>query len=81
MSILDQEILNLAGNVWSVRDACTGVICFGATGSGKSSGPLRSIALRYLQLGFGGIVFCAKPDECVADAAQAIADRVAALLK
>lgn len=64
MSILDQEILNLAGNVWSVRDACTGVICFGATGSGKSSGPLRSIALRYLQLGFGGIVFCAKPDEC-----------------
>ena len=64
MSILDHEILNLDGNSWTVRDACTGLICFGMTGSGKSSGPLRSIALRFLELKFGGIVFCAKPDEC-----------------
>ena len=63
MSILDHEILNLDGNSWTVRDACTGLICFGMTGSGKSSGPLRSIALRFLELKFGGIVFCAKPDE------------------
>ena len=64
MSILDHEILNLDGNSWTVRDSCTGLICFGMTGSGKSSGPLRSIALRFLELKFGGIVFCAKPDEC-----------------
>ena len=64
MPILDHEILNLDGNSWTVRDACTGLICFGMTGSGKSSGPLRSIALRFLELKFGGIVFCAKPDEC-----------------
>ena len=64
MSILDHEILNLDGNSWTVRDACTGLICFGMTGSGKSSGPLRSIALRFLELKFGGIVFCAKPEEC-----------------
>ena len=64
MSILDQEILNLQGNSWTVRDAACGTMCFGMTGSGKSSGPLRSIALRFLELKFGGIVFCAKPDEC-----------------
>ena len=64
MSLLDTEIMNFDGNSWTVRDASTGLICFGMTGSGKSSGPLRSIAMRYLELGYGGIVFCAKPDEC-----------------
>ena len=64
MSILDTEIMNFEGNSWTTRDASTGLICFGMTGSGKSSGPLRSIAIRYLELGYGGIVFCAKPDEC-----------------
>ena len=64
MSVLDTEIMNFEGNSWTTRDASTGLICFGMTGSGKSSGPLRSIALRFLELGYGGIVFCAKPDEC-----------------
>lgn len=64
MSLLDTEIMNFNGNSWTTRDASTGLICFGMTGSGKSSGPLRSIAMRYLELGYGGIVFCAKPDEC-----------------
>ena len=64
MSVLDTEIMNFEGNQWMTRDASTGLICFGMTGSGKSSGPLRSIALRFLELGYGGIVFCAKPDEC-----------------
>ncbi len=62
-SVLDTEILNLEGNAWTTRDAATGVMVFGMTGSGKSSGPLRNIALKFLQLGYGGIVFCAKPDE------------------
>ena len=64
MSVLNTEIMNFEGNQWMTRDASTGLICFGMTGSGKSSGPLRSIALRFLELGYGGIVFCAKPDEC-----------------
>ncbi len=64
MSVLDTEIMNFEGNSWTTRDASTGLICFGMTGSGKSSGPLRSIAMRFLELGYGGIVFCAKPDEC-----------------
>ncbi len=63
-NILDQVILNIEGNSWTVRDACTGVIVFGMTGSGKSSGPLHKIAQSLLKLGYGGVVFCAKPDEC-----------------
>ncbi len=64
MSVLDTEIMNFSGNSWTTRDAATGLICFGMTGSGKSSGPLRSIAMKFLEFGYGGIVFCAKPDEC-----------------
>ena len=63
-TILDREILNIEGNPWTVRDACTGTMVFGMTGSGKSSGPLHKIAGKFLSLGFGGVVFCAKPDEC-----------------
>ncbi len=62
-NILDEVILNIEGNPWTVRDACTGCIVFGMTGSGKSSGPLYKIAHKFLTLGYGGIVFCAKPDE------------------
>ena len=64
VNILDEVILNIEGNLWTVRDACTGVMVFGMTGSGKSSGPLHKIANKFLTLNFGGVVFCAKPDEC-----------------
>jgi type IV secretory system conjugative DNA transfer VirD4/TraG family protein len=60
---LDKELLNFDGNSWIIRNACEGVMCFGATGSGKSSGPLRKLALAMLENQFGGIVFCVKPDE------------------
>ena len=63
-SILDEIILNIEGNLWTVRDACTGTMVFGMTGSGKSSGPLHKIAGKFLAMGCGGVVFCAKPDEC-----------------
>ncbi|MBN2640923.1 MAG: TraM recognition domain-containing protein [Victivallales bacterium] len=63
-NVLDQVVINIEGNPWTVRDACTGVMVLGMTGSGKSSGPLREIACRLLTLGYGGVVFCAKPDEC-----------------
>lgn len=63
LNTLDNVLLNIDGNDWTTRDACTGVICFGMTGSGKSSGPLRHIAIEYLNNNYGGVVFCAKPDE------------------
>jgi hypothetical protein len=50
-------------DVWHIRDACEGLLIFGAVGSGKTSGSGSSIARAYLQAGFGGIVLTAKPDE------------------
>lgn len=56
--------LLVAGNeIWRVKDACEGVIIFGATGSGKTSGSGQTLAREYLRAGFGGLVLCAKPDE------------------
>lgn len=46
-----------------LRDAFEGVQIFGGTGSGKSSGSGKALALAYLRAGFGGLVLCAKPDE------------------
>ena len=48
---------------WRVRDAFEGTQIFGATGSGKTSGSGRLLALNLLQHGFGGLVLTAKPDE------------------
>ena len=43
-----------------IADALTGVCAFGATGSGKTSGVAKHLALGYLAHGFGGLVLCAK---------------------
>ena len=51
------------GDVFRICDALTGVICLGATGSGKTSAVARWLALGYLNAGMGGIVLCAKSDE------------------
>jgi hypothetical protein len=48
---------------WTIRHACEGTGIFGATGSGKTSGSGRNIAMSMLRAGFGGLVLCAKPDE------------------
>lgn len=50
-------------DVWRIRDACEGVVVFGAVGSGKTSGSGAAIARAYLHAGFGGLVLTAKPDE------------------
>ncbi|MCB0667201.1 MAG: TraM recognition domain-containing protein [Saprospiraceae bacterium] len=50
-------------NEWTLRDAVRGVQIFGGIGSGKSSGSGRTLALKYLNAGFGGIVLCGKVDE------------------
>lgn len=51
------------GDAFRVSDALTGVCVFGATGSGKTSGPGKHLAYGYLAAGFGGVVLCAKPEE------------------
>jgi hypothetical protein len=51
------------GDYFRVSDALTGVCVFGATGSGKTSGPAKHIAHVYLYAGYGGLVLCAKPEE------------------
>ncbi len=40
-----------------------GVQIFGGIGSGKSTGSGRTLVLKYLNAGFGGIVLCGKVDE------------------
>lgn len=52
------------GDAFRLSDALTGVIVFGATGSGKTSGPAKHLAYGYLAAGFGGVVMCAKNEEC-----------------
>lgn len=55
---------------WTVGDACQGVQIFGGTGSGKTTGSGRHLALGMLAPAsqkaaatFGGLVLTAKPDE------------------
>lgn len=52
-----------AGQAFKLSDALTGVCVFGATGSGKTSGPAKHIAYGYLANNFGGLVLCAKKEE------------------
>jgi hypothetical protein len=51
------------GSTFKISDATTGVIAFGATGSGKTSGLAAYFALAYLAYGLGGVVLCSKKDE------------------
>ena len=50
--------------VFTIRQACEGVQIFGGIGSGKTSGSGQALAKSYLRAGFGGLVLCAKKDEC-----------------
>ena len=51
------------GQAFRLADAQSGVCVFGATGSGKTSGPAKHLAYGYLAAGFGGLVLCAKKEE------------------
>ncbi|HEV7403266.1 MAG TPA: type IV secretory system conjugative DNA transfer family protein [Chthoniobacteraceae bacterium] len=50
-------------DAFTLRNACEGIHIFGGTGSGKTSGSGRAIALAYLRAGFGGLVLTSKPEE------------------
>lgn len=64
---LDTVLLKLSLNSrpveWTIRNAVEGVQIFGGIGSGKTSGSGRTLALKYLSAGFGGLVLTVKPDE------------------
>ena len=62
---LDMPVLRLTeGDVFTLREACAGgTHVFGATGSGKTSGPGRMLAGALLRSGAGGIVTAVKPGE------------------
>ncbi len=50
-------------DAWTLGDAYEGTQIFGATGSGKTSGSGKAIAMSFLAHGFGGLVLTAKPGE------------------
>src|SRR6516225_5427361 len=50
-------------DMWTLRDACQGVLIMGENGSGKTSGSGELLARKFLQAGFGGLVLCFKTEE------------------
>lgn len=61
---LDTPLLSLSkSDAFTIRDACQGVLDLGGTGSGKTSGSGKALALAMLRAGMGGLVHCAKPEE------------------
>ena len=50
-------------DMWTVDDAMKGIAILGGTGSGKTSASGKTIALKFLREGWGGIVLCAKTGE------------------
>lgn len=60
----DRPLLYLpAGEIWTARDAFSGTLVTGATGTGKTSGPGKNLALNMMKEGWGGLVLAAKEDE------------------
>lgn len=50
-------------DTFRLRDAVTNVLTFGATGSGKTSGVLRTLSQAYLRAGYGGLILTTKPGD------------------
>ncbi len=57
----DKTAAESAGRI--MRNACEGVLIFGAPSSGKTSGSGYSFSQAFLTAGFGGLVMTAKTDE------------------
>jgi hypothetical protein len=64
---LDQPLLTFSDQFgetsWTIRNAVEGLQIFGGIGSGKTSGSGKTIALKYLKAGFGGLVLTVKPTD------------------
>jgi hypothetical protein len=46
----------------TLDDCCEGIFVLGRTGGGKTSG-MRTVSRRFVELGMGGVVLCAKEEE------------------
>ena len=64
-ALLDQVLLKIPRTSTPITwaDIVEGIMITGSTGSGKSSGPGKTLALAMLRSGFGGCVLCAKASE------------------
>ena len=64
-ALLDQVLFKMPGTdthiTWA--DTVEGILSLGATGSGKSSGPGKHLAIAMLKAQYGFCILCAKPDE------------------
>lgn len=63
MTYLNKPILRLGNNrndILTVRDCLTNLISLGSTGSGKTSGTLKHLMMRYFLLGWGGVLISSK---------------------
>ncbi len=61
---LDQTVFMLSPqDPYTIGNSVEGSLVVGATGSGKSSGSGRCLAMSYLAAGYGGLVLTAKADE------------------
>ena len=64
---LEKPLFKLSANgnsmPFSIRDSFAGVAIFGASGSGKTTGPGAYLAKNYLSAGYGGCVLTSNQDE------------------
>jgi hypothetical protein len=61
---LDQRVLEFSPqDPFTIGQSVEGTLVVGATGSGKSTGSGRCLAMSYLAAGYGGLVLTAKSDE------------------
>ncbi|MCP9749996.1 type IV secretory system conjugative DNA transfer family protein [Ferruginibacter sp. HRS2-29] len=66
---LDSTVVDFTGSngvsqmKYSVRDSIAHTLILGQTGSGKTSGSARFFSLKYLSMGYAGIVLTTKPDD------------------
>ena len=64
VSDLDARLLQLAPNEYlSVRQAVCGTAIWGGVGQGKTSAS-KALASAFLRANWGGLILCAKPEEC-----------------
>lgn len=60
---LKTPLLKIGRDLFRLDDAARGVLVTGGSGSGKTSGSGKALAMAYLKAGMGGLVLCAKVDE------------------
>ncbi len=61
---LSRVLVNWANTPFTLRNLCGSVLCFGQSGSGKTSGPGRFFLHLVMNIPFsGGLIITSKPEE------------------